>query len=90
MTPTTSILVLLATALPTPSIQEINYQPDSEEDEFCHEESMQLGLCLGKQVSGNSSERYKFLDSIGWYGSALCCILESNVWHVIVLGLTSV
>lgn len=46
-----SIVLLLLTNFPSPSVQQINYQPFSDERDYCTRESTQLGLCLGMQVS---------------------------------------
>ena len=48
----TSVLIFLVLlVLPAPSLQQINYQPESTDHERCSHESTNLGICLGEQVS---------------------------------------
>lgn len=57
MAPSKVSLFLALATLIAPSTQQINYQPDPNDHEVCHDESMNLGTCLGEQVSLNWFDR---------------------------------
>ncbi|KAL3794489.1 hypothetical protein HJC23_013962 [Cyclotella cryptica] len=56
-----TLVLFLLTTLPSPTLQQINYQPDSSDREYCYHESNELGLCLGRQYNDYGLKDYTLL-----------------------------